>query len=394
MNVLVWLHRDLRLHDHPALSAAAEVGAVLPLFVADPAVWAAPEASARQWDFLAETLVFQRQRFAEAGAPLAVRVGDSAEVLARLCRRHHITRVVSSDEPGPQLRAAAGVEWLVHGSGQAEPPALRAIEGVEPGPIPPARALRLAPDRCPNRQIGVDPARLLSAAMAPHKAGRSIATMERGASRLSPYLAWGCVSPTDMAANGRLRRAMLRRAEAMDNATPMVPTGEALHPAWAQGQTGLPFTDACLRYLAAGGWLPAPLRAMVVSAAVHHLGACPVRVAQMLARLSTDHHPKLLAYGMSQALRRPVDPVAMGRRLDPDGSFTRRWVPELAPVPDDMVQTPWRWQGARHLLGRRYPEPLVDPAAALRGAAPLATIKRATTHRRSSVAPGQLVLAF
>lgn len=399
MNVLVWLHRDLRLHDHPALVAAAGAGAVLPLVVVDPADWAAPSASARQWEFLAEVLAFQRERFHAAGAPLCLRLGDGAEILSRICRRHAIARIYSIDDPGPRLRAAAGVDWVITGEGCAPAPQIRGVDGAEPGQIPPARALRLALDRCPNRQIGGDPAPLLELARVAHPAGRSIAAMERMASRLSPYISWGSLSPADISGSARLRRGGAARARALTAAGPLMPDGQALHPSWAQGQTGLPFADACLRYLAAGGWLPAELRTMLVSVGVHHLGACPLRVAQALARLSTDHHPVLLAHGVAAALARPIDPVALGRRLDADGSFTRRWLPELGSVPDTLVQTPWRWQGARHLLGRRYPEPLVDPASVLRNFIPAPAPRRGPAPPRrpgrpSRPDPGQLSLVL
>jgi deoxyribodipyrimidine photo-lyase len=48
--------------------------------------------------------------------------------------------------------------------------------------------------------------------------------------------------------------------------------------------------------------------------------------------------------------------------------FTRKWVPELAEVPDALLQAPWGWEGAARILGKRYPEPIVDVAAAARGA--------------------------
>jgi deoxyribodipyrimidine photo-lyase len=43
-------------------------------------------------------------------------------------------------------------------------------------------------------------------------------------------------------------------------------------------------------------------------------------------------------------------------------------VPELAEVPDRHLQAPWEWEGAGRLLGRRYPAPVVDVAAAARAA--------------------------
>lgn len=39
MNVLVWLKRDLRLTDHPALTLAAGMGRVLPVYVVEPEYW-------------------------------------------------------------------------------------------------------------------------------------------------------------------------------------------------------------------------------------------------------------------------------------------------------------------------------------------------------------------
>lgn len=65
---------------------------------------------------------------------------------------------------------------------------------------------------------------------------------------------------------------------------------------------------------------------------------------------------------------RIYNPVKQGLEHDPQGRFTRRWLPELAGVPDEYLHEPWRWPGAGQLLGRAYPEPVIDPAAALRAA--------------------------
>ena len=56
MNVLVWYKRDLRVHDHPALTLAAGIGSVLPVHVVEPDLWAQTDVSARQWEFVAESL--------------------------------------------------------------------------------------------------------------------------------------------------------------------------------------------------------------------------------------------------------------------------------------------------------------------------------------------------
>jgi deoxyribodipyrimidine photo-lyase len=65
---------------------------------------------------------------------------------------------------------------------------------------------------------------------------------------------------------------------------------------------------------------------------------------------------------------RIYNPMKQGQDQDPDGVFTRKWVPELAEVPDAFLQAPWGWAGAARILGKRYPEPIVDVAAAARGA--------------------------
>ena len=84
MNVLVWLKRDLRVTDHPALTLAAGLGPVLPLYVVEPGLWSGADASARQWAFTAEALAGLRADLAACGAPLVVRMGDAVEVSARL----------------------------------------------------------------------------------------------------------------------------------------------------------------------------------------------------------------------------------------------------------------------------------------------------------------------
>lgn len=62
MNVLMWFKRDLRLFDHPALTRAAALGAVLPLYIVEPEYWAGSDASARQWGMTAEALTDLRDQ--------------------------------------------------------------------------------------------------------------------------------------------------------------------------------------------------------------------------------------------------------------------------------------------------------------------------------------------
>lgn len=62
---------------------------------------------------------------------------------------------------------------------------------------------------------------------------------------------------------------------------------------------------------------------------------------------------------------RVFNPVLQGQKFDPDGAYIRRWLPELAHVPDQYLHTPWdmplsvqQQTGCR--LGQAYPRPIVD----------------------------------
>ena len=81
---LVWLRRDLRLDDNPALAAAARRGIVMPVYVWAPGEegdWA-PGAASRVW--LHHSLHALHSSLEELGLRLIIRRGDSSEVLTRL----------------------------------------------------------------------------------------------------------------------------------------------------------------------------------------------------------------------------------------------------------------------------------------------------------------------
>ena len=67
------------------------------------------------------------------------------------------------------------------------------------------------------------------------------------------------------------------------------------------------------------------------------------------------------------------NPVLQQRKFDPDGEFVRRWVPELRDVPLERLFEPWRMTGdeqeaAGCVIGRDYPEPVVEHQAERRAA--------------------------
>jgi deoxyribodipyrimidine photo-lyase len=114
---------------------------------------------------------------------------------------------------------------------------------------------------------------------------------------------------------------------------------------------------------------------MLVSVAAYPLWLDWRSFGAPLARTFTDydpgiHWPQVQMQSGTTGINIPriYNPVKQGQDQDPSGAFTRRWVPELAEVPLVHLQEPWKWEGAGRLLGRRYPEPLVDLGTATRAA--------------------------
>ena len=97
---LVWFKRDLRAEDHAPLAAAAARGRVLPLYIAEPGLWAKPTMSGRQWAFVAEALAALRADLAALGAPLAVRTGEAVAVLEALHAAHGFDAIHAHQETG------------------------------------------------------------------------------------------------------------------------------------------------------------------------------------------------------------------------------------------------------------------------------------------------------
>ncbi|KNX42915.1 Cryptochrome-like protein cry2 [Roseovarius tolerans] len=286
--------------------------------------------------------------------------------------------------------------------------------GITSDPMPEAHALGLE-DHCPGRQRGGRRAaeRALESFLATRgesytRAMSSPLTGARACSRLSPHLAVGTLSireavqagrgaPTGRGADWtRAMRSFQARLAWRDHFMQKLedepaiehrclhPAYEDLRPAepdaarlgaWARGETGLPFVDACMRSLIATGWLNFRMRSMLMAVASYHLWLDWRATGAVLARYFTDYEPGIHwsqvqmqsgTTGMNTI--RIYNPIKQGLDQDPTGAFTRAWVPELAGVPDAHLQRPWDWDGAGSLLGKRYPAPIVDPVAAAKAA--------------------------
>src|SRR5690349_15714235 len=118
---IAWFRRDLRVHDHPALTAAvADADVVVPVFVLDEVLLARhADAANRRW-FMRESLTALRDELGQRGAALRIVRGRPAEVIPRFAREAgaravYVTRDVSPygrsrDRAVAEGLAAIGIE--------------------------------------------------------------------------------------------------------------------------------------------------------------------------------------------------------------------------------------------------------------------------------------------
>jgi deoxyribodipyrimidine photo-lyase len=147
---------------------------------------------------------------------------------------------------------------------------------------------------------------------------------------------------------------------------------------WQRGQTGYPLVDAGMRQLWQTGWMHNRVRMITASFLVKHLRIdwrlgeawfWDTLVDADLANNASGWQWVAGSGADAAPYFRIFNPVSQGRKFDPDGTFVRRWCPELAALPDAFVHAPWE-AGADALaaagvrLGETYPLPIVDHAGA------------------------------
>lgn len=151
--------------------------------------------------------------------------------------------------------------------------------------------------------------------------------------------------------------------------------------AWADGCTGYPMVDACMRSLRHTGWLNFRMRCMLVSFACYDLWLDWRPLTTILARRFLDyepgiHYPQFQMQAGTTGINANRIYSAKKQAEDhagPDFAFIRRWCPELANVPSEYMPEPHRMpadvqRACGCVIGVDYPAPIVDHAASYRHA--------------------------
>jgi len=154
--------------------------------------------------------------------------------------------------------------------------------------------------------------------------------------------------------------------------------GERLFAAWAQGRTGYPLVDAAMAQLEHSGYMHNRLRMVTASFLTKDLGVDWRRGERLFADKLIDFDLAANNGGWqwaassgcdAQPYFRIFNPVTQSQKFDPHGRFIRRYLPQLANLPDRAIHAPWlaspmELQAAGVRLGVDYPHPVVDHDAA------------------------------
>ena len=449
---VMWFERDLRIADNPALSnACSQADIVVPLFIDGPPHDGWPAGSGRRW-WLGRALVALDERLREQASRLLLRCGEPGEELPRLIDEVGAKKVFWNRRfrPGLESRDAQiadelrghGIEVqicetrLLHDPDKIETNAggpyhvftpfwrkfqkhVTVPSPLDEAPLAKVRGPQRWPQGQPVEQL-IDVSLWEGSRLSEHWTPGELAARQRleqfaqeglsdypvlrdrpdisGTSQLSPHLASGTISPTQVwhgvdgsSEVGRAFRRQLAWREFSYHLLHHYPetVEEPLREKfrgfrwiddptaltrWQRGQTGFPIVDAGMHQLRKTGWMHNRVRMIVASFLTKDLLIPWQRGARWFWEhlVDADLANNTMGWQWSagcgadaQPFFRVFNPVSQAEKFDPHGTYIRRFVPELTSLSTDHIHAPWRspaatLREAEITLGEDYPEPMVD----------------------------------
>jgi len=451
---LVWFKRDLRWQDHAALAQASKKGPVRCIYIVEPELWLQPDCALQHFEFIRESLLELDAYLRSCGGCIEVHIGEAVEVLTRIWQDSPFLELYSHEETGSgftysrDLKVATwcktynviwnkfaqfGVvrrlknrnlwqrEWERHMSSPIqEIDALTFWRKPSSEPIS-MQAPKHLQHNPPMRQQGGRSLALatlhnfLNARSIGYRGGISSPLSAPDAcSRISAYLAYGCISMREVVQATRKQLDQLPHQASRHRAglsafisrlywhchfiqklesEPEIEWrnmhrgydnlrehdfNQEHFAALKDARTGWPMVDACVTMLRETGWLNFRMRAMLVSVAAYPLWLHWRPVGEWLATQFLDYEPgihwsQLQMQSGTTGINttRVYNPIKQAQDHDPKGIFVRRWLPEMRKVPDSWIFEPWKLpsnlQSISNESGSRFITiPLVDLSIATR----------------------------
>ena len=463
---LVWFKRDLRWQDHEALVHAAKQGPVRCIYVVEPELWLQPDTALQHFEFVRESLQDLDAHLRTIGGCVEIHTGELPEVLTKIWRDAPFSGLYAHEETGNAFTYARDLKvgaWCqahgVHWQEFAQFGVVRRLKNrnlwqaawerhmASPQQNlnsltfwrPPSTApfVMSAPSHLlhnpPFRQQGGRALALttlhsfLNARSIGYRGGISSPLSAPDAcSRLSAYLAFGCISMREVVQSTRAHMASLPPQASRHRAglsgflsrlywhchfiqklesEPAIEwrnmhrgyddlREQDFNPAYFEAlknaRTGWPMVDACVTMLRETGWLNFRMRSMLVSVAAYPLWLHWRPVGEWLATQFLDYEPgihwsQLQMQSGTTGINttRVYNPIKQAQDHDPHGVFVRRWLPYMREVPDTWLFEPWLKPAqlqAYSTSSTEIPQPLVDLALATRTSKQRLHARRQTTE--------------